>query len=141
MEVVASIIRNQNNKLLLCQRNRNFQDSDIFPWEFPGGKVQAKETLESALFREITEELGTETVVREKIATLNGQLESQPLDNEKTSLLTIHFFVTTLQGSIKPQVHRAFAWFSLEELPPNVYLCPLDKELWESSQLLRWLKG
>jgi 8-oxo-dGTP diphosphatase len=41
---------------LICQRRRD----KTFPlkWEFPGGKAEAGESLEAAIARELTEELG-----------------------------------------------------------------------------------
>jgi 8-oxo-dGTP diphosphatase len=53
--VVAAIIV-RNSRLLICQRRRD----KAFPlkWEFPGGKVEAGESLTDALTREILEELG-----------------------------------------------------------------------------------
>jgi 8-oxo-dGTP diphosphatase len=53
--VVAAIIV-RNSRLLICQRRRD----KTFPlkWEFPGGKVEAGESLVDALKREISEELG-----------------------------------------------------------------------------------
>ena len=32
-------------------------------WEFPGGKIEAKETVSACIFREIKEELGVEVMV------------------------------------------------------------------------------
>lgn len=53
--VVAAIIV-RDSRLLICQRRRD----KAFPlkWEFPGGKVEAGESLTDALRREILEELG-----------------------------------------------------------------------------------
>jgi 8-oxo-dGTP diphosphatase len=61
--VVAAIIV-RNSRLLICQRRHD----QAFPlkWEFPGGKVEAGESLTDALTREISEELGVKTeIVRE----------------------------------------------------------------------------
>jgi len=53
--VVAAIIV-RDSRLLICQR----RGDKAFPlkWEFPGGKVEAGESLTDALTREIVEELG-----------------------------------------------------------------------------------
>ena len=60
LTVVAAIIVN-GGKVLICQRSRN--DSFPLKWEFPGGKVEAGETLRQALAREVLEELGVPAVV------------------------------------------------------------------------------
>ena len=63
IEVVAAIIRKEN-KIFATQRGYgDFKDW----WEFPGGKMEAGETPEEALMREIREELSTEISVDEFI--------------------------------------------------------------------------
>lgn len=54
--VVAAVIVRSDRRLLIGQRRRN--DSSPLKWEFPGGKVEAGETPERALARELKEELG-----------------------------------------------------------------------------------
>ena len=53
--VVAGLIQ-QGGKLLICQRRRD--GAFALKWEFPGGKVEAGETYEDGLRRELQEELG-----------------------------------------------------------------------------------
>jgi 8-oxo-dGTP diphosphatase len=62
--VVAAIIV-RNSRLLICQRRRD----KAFPlkWEFPGGKVEAGESLTDALTREISEELGARIEIGREI--------------------------------------------------------------------------
>jgi 8-oxo-dGTP diphosphatase len=55
--VVAGLIQ-QGGKLLICQRRRD--GAFALKWEFPGGKVEAGETYENGLRRELREELGIE---------------------------------------------------------------------------------
>lgn len=54
-EVTAAIIIN-NRKVLIAQRAEDQKLAG--KWEFPGGKVEAGETPEECLKREIKEELG-----------------------------------------------------------------------------------
>ena len=52
--VVASLIK-KDDKVLIAKRSTG--DENVFgKWEFPGGKVEANETEESAIEREIKEE-------------------------------------------------------------------------------------
>ena len=66
VKVVAAVIRN-DNKIFATQRGYGeFKDG----WEFPGGKIEAGETPEEALAREIKEELDTNISVDEYIDTI-----------------------------------------------------------------------
>lgn len=57
IEVVAAILKT-NKKVLIGKRMKG--DSNAGKWEFPGGKIDADESPENALRREIKEELGFE---------------------------------------------------------------------------------
>jgi 8-oxo-dGTP diphosphatase len=54
--VVAAALTNQAGEILLQKRPEGRQMAGL--WEFPGGKVDAGESPESALVRELREELG-----------------------------------------------------------------------------------
>ena len=45
-----------DDRVFVAQRNKNAHQGGL--WEFPGGKVDAGETVEAALSRELNEELG-----------------------------------------------------------------------------------
>jgi 8-oxo-dGTP diphosphatase len=60
LRVVAGLIR-QEGRVLLTQRKPGRHLG--LAWEFPGGKVEAGETDEEALRREMREELGVDVVV------------------------------------------------------------------------------
>jgi 8-oxo-dGTP diphosphatase len=55
LRVVAALIESEG-KLLVCQRPRGSRFELM--WEFPGGKREPGESLETALARELKEELG-----------------------------------------------------------------------------------
>jgi 8-oxo-dGTP diphosphatase len=56
--VVAAALVTADRRVLMQKRGLDRSHGGL--WEFPGGKLEAAETLESAIFREIREELGVE---------------------------------------------------------------------------------
>lgn len=63
--VVAAVIRDAEHRLLLAKRPDGAHMGGL--WEFPGGKVEAGETPQEALQRELREELGVASVVGDPI--------------------------------------------------------------------------
>ncbi|MGB5592724.1 MAG: 8-oxo-dGTP diphosphatase MutT [Crocosphaera sp.] len=78
-------------------------------WEFPGGKIEANETVEDCIKREILEEIDIEIEVGEHLVTL---------DHDYT-----HFKVTLfvhigryVKGEPKPIECEEIRWVTLEEI-------------------------
>jgi mutator protein MutT len=61
IHVVAGVLRNPQGHVLLASRTEGRDLAGL--WEFPGGKVEAGESPEVALVRELREELGIEATV------------------------------------------------------------------------------
>jgi 8-oxo-dGTP diphosphatase len=61
MILVAAGILRDGDRILICQRKAG--DRFELRWEFPGGKVEAAETPEACLRRELAEELGIEAEI------------------------------------------------------------------------------
>lgn len=124
MEVVAAIIRDSKNQFFATQRGSgDWKDY----WEFPGGKIEAGETPEDALKREILEELDTKISVERLIDTVEW-------DYPKFHL-TMHCFLCRVEsGSLVLKEHEAAMWLSKSELN-NVNWLPADKLIVESLQL------
>ena len=57
--VVACSLIDIDGRILLAKRPDNAQMGGL--WEFPGGKIEPDETPETALVRELNEELGIDT--------------------------------------------------------------------------------
>ncbi|KPM63875.1 hypothetical protein HB4184_12175 [Pseudomonas putida] len=58
IHVVAAVIRGDDGRILIARRADTQHQGGL--WEFPGGKVEAGESVEAALARELREELGIE---------------------------------------------------------------------------------
>jgi len=56
-QVVIGVLRQHKNSQVLISRRQSHQTYAGF-WEFPGGKVEGNESLETALTREFSEEVG-----------------------------------------------------------------------------------
>src|SRR5437660_9261716 len=72
--VVAAVIERSDRRLLIGQRRRN--DTSPLKWEFPGGKVRRGESPETALERELQEELGV-MLVKSRSEEHTSELQSR----------------------------------------------------------------
>lgn len=116
IEVVAAVIFDAENRIFATQRG--YGDWKDW-WEFPGGKMEAGETPQQALKREIREELDAEIEVGELLKTINYDYP--------TFHLTMHCFRCRLAGSITLKEHEAAQWFAPKDLQ-SVRWLPADEE-------------
>ena len=119
IEVVAAIICKED-KIFATQRGYGeWKDW----WEFPGGKMEAGETQEEALKREIREELSTEIVVDRFISTIEYDYPAFHL--------TMHCYFCSLQSEgLHLNEHEALKWLSTIELNSVKWL-PADLKVIE----------
>ena len=106
VRVVAAIIRN-GDKVFATQRGYgNYKDG----WEFPGGKIEADETPQAALEREIKEELDAEIIVGEHLVTVEHDYPDFHL--------SMQCFWAELADDthLKLIEHEAAKWLSVDEL-------------------------
>jgi mutator protein MutT len=104
---IAAGVIEINGKILIAQRAK--EGVDLGKWEFPGGKVEAGETLEECLKRELFEELGIQAQVGEYLCTSTFQ--------HKDSLFDMCAFkVPSYEGEISLTEHSAMAWVTPAEL-------------------------
>lgn len=120
IEVVAAIIHDDEGRIFATQRGYgDYKDG----WEFPGGKMEAGETPEEALKREIWEELETRIVVERLVQTVEYDYPQFHL--------TMHCFWCHVEsGSLTLKEHEAARWLTKEQLY-NVEWLPADLEVVE----------
>lgn len=117
IEVVAAIIR-KGDKIFATQRGYGeWKDW----WEFPGGKVEAGESPEQALSREIKEELDTEIRVDQFLATIEWDYPRFHL--------TMHCYICSLlTEALHLNEHEAARWLGAADLE-SVRWLPADDQL------------
>ena len=105
IRVVAAIII-EEDKVFATQRGYGeFKDG----WEFPGGKIDAGETPEEALVREIKEELDTDIMVGELIDTIE-------YDYPMFHLSMDCFWCEVVEGTIKLLEAEDAKWLTKDTL-------------------------
>lgn len=117
--VAAVIIR--DGKLFATQRGYGaYKDW----WEFPGGKIEAGETPQQALRREIREELATDISVGPLLHTVE-------YDYPEFHLSMQCFLCAIENGNLTLLEHEASCWLSADELD-SVQWLPADLDVLET---------
>lgn len=107
VHVAVGVVVDEQRRILISQRASAAHQGGL--WEFPGGKVEAGESVTRALARELREELGI------------GFSESRPLllvphdYGDKAVLLDVHL-VTQLSGNARGLEGQPLAWVTVQEL-------------------------
>lgn len=114
--VVAVALVDDDNRVLIAQRPEGKSMAGL--WEFPGGKVEPGETPESALIRELKEELAID-VTEACLAPFTFASHSY----EKFHLLMPLFVCRRWHGTPRPTEGQTLKWvralrLSDYEMPP-----------------------
>ena len=117
IEVVAAIIR--KGKLFFATQ-RGYGEFEGW-WDFPGGKMEAGETREEALIREIREELSAEIVIEKYLTTVEW-------DYPKFHLILHCFICRTVSEAMHLNEHEAARWLD-EKSAGSVRWLPADEQI------------
>ena len=101
--VAAVALIDKDGRVLLSKRPAHKQLGGL--WEFPGGKVEAGETPEACLIRELDEELGI-TVTRSCLAPFVFASHAY----EAFHLLMPLYLIRRWEGLVRAREHKALAW-------------------------------
>ena len=110
VRVVAAVIKaiNENGEPIIFATQRGYGEFKG-GWEFPGGKIEAGETPQEALKREIMEELDTEISVGELIETIEYDYPTFHLSMDC-------FWCEIVKGDLVLKEHEAAKWLKKEQL-------------------------
>jgi len=106
-EVVAGVLE-RDRKILICRRRAD--QPHPLEWEFPGGKIEAGESPEEALVRELQEELAIGVVAGHELMRYEFTYPG------KNPILLIFIEVTTWRGEIENRIFESIRWESAESL-------------------------
>jgi 8-oxo-dGTP diphosphatase len=106
IKVTAAIIE-IDGKILIAKRKKD--DPLKEKWEFPGGKVETKETPEEGLVRELEEELGIKAEIRSFICSSQYKYPHISID-------LLAYTVEYLSGELHANEHEEIKWVKPEDL-------------------------
>jgi mutator protein MutT len=107
IEVTAALIRDDNGRYLITQRRQGSHLAGL--WEFPGGKLEADETPEIGLRRELEEELTATFDVGPLVETIHWEYPDRTI--------VLRFYTCRhLSGPIEPREGQGMAWVAPERL-------------------------
>lgn len=107
IRVVAGLIEGDQGRLLACRRPEGKHLAG--KWEFPGGKIEAGESPNEALVRELNEELGVMVEVR-------GGLTPVVHDYGRGPIELIPLRCRILSGAPEPSEHSELRWCDAKAL-------------------------
>ena len=110
--VVAAVIE-RNGKILCVQRGKSALPYISEKWEFPGGKIEANETEQETIAREIREELHMDFVVGAKLMVVEHRYPDFHL--------TMHTYRGTSNEEPQLTEHLAYRWLEPAALPSLVW--------------------
>lgn len=120
MTVVTAGILTDGESLLICQRRAGGRFG--MKWEFPGGKVEAGETPEACLRRELAEELGIQAEVGPEVYRIEHRYPNG------FAVRLLFFRVLRFSGEVSNRVFERMVWARREDLAAYDFL-EADREL------------
>ncbi|WP_178862946.1 Nudix family hydrolase [Thiomicrorhabdus cannonii] len=106
IDVAIGVLRKQD-KICLTQRQAHQHLADF--WEFPGGKIEAGESVEAALEREFKEEIGVQTAAWKPVMVV-------PWRYEKVAV-RLHVYETAqFEGEAHGKEGQALLWCAVDDL-------------------------
>jgi len=124
--VAAAALVDVDGRVLICQRPPGKAMAGL--WEFPGGKLEAAETPEACLIRELEEELGI-AVTLPCLAPFVFASHAY----ETFHLLMPLYLVRRWEGRVENRHHAALAWVKPSKLA-DYPMPPAD------APLVAWLR-
>lgn len=109
LAVVCAALVDAEGRVLLAERPAGKAMAGL--WEFPGGKIDADETPEAALARELREELGIE-VEEADLAPLAFASHAYP----DFHVLLLLYFCRQWRGAVVPREAQRVMWIAAEAL-------------------------
>ena len=116
--IVVGVVKNARDEILICKMPA---DRGVFPgqWGLPGGGIEAGETAENALRRELHEEVGLEVSEIEALFFTDGNYTKTFPDGARQEIYMVFLLYSCRAASSPVQLNPEFEeyrWVKAQEL-------------------------
>lgn len=112
LSVVIGIVKNEKGELFITRRHDTLHLGGL--WEFAGGKVERGEMLNTALSRELREEIGIEVISATPLISFNHDYLERKV--------RLHVFeITEFSGTAESKIGQGWFWVKPEALHNYIF--------------------
>ena len=105
--VTAAILFNSEGRILIAQRNNESKLAS--KWEFPGGKIEPRETPQKCLYRELIEEMGIHVQV--------GFLFERVYHSYDHGSIELQAYLCSIdKGNPQALEHQEIRWVAIQDI-------------------------
>jgi 8-oxo-dGTP diphosphatase len=116
--VVTAAVIEERGRYLVTRRQQGVHLEGY--WEFPGGKCEPGEPLDTCLRRELVEELGCDATIGAELLAVTHEYPERVIE--------LHFVECRLTSEPTPLLGQDMRWVARDELP-SLQFPPADDEL------------
>jgi 8-oxo-dGTP diphosphatase len=107
LRVAVGVVLDDDGRVLIAQRAQSRHQGGL--WEFPGGKIEAGESANAALARELHEEIGIEVLASEALIEVAHDYPDRQVRLEV-------YRVTRFRGTAHGREGQPLRWAAIEGL-------------------------
>jgi 8-oxo-dGTP diphosphatase len=120
-----AIVHYEGKVLLLRESTEYIDGSEQGKWDVPGGRIEASETLEEGLVREVKEECGLEVIKGKLLGAFDG---FPIIRGEKCHVVRLYYLCEAASNIVELSIdHDAYDWVEPSSIGDKVLMGDIEE--------------